>query len=158
GVVAAAGRGQTTLGTWAAGLADTTPGAERSMTAETVFDLASLTKVVSTTTVVLALAAAGELRLDDPVTRYLPAAPWGVTVRQLLSHTSGLPGSVKFYEWCATRGELLDALYRTELEAPPGTRVDYSDLGFMTLGEMISSVTGSPLDAVFQQVVSGPLG
>ena len=158
GVVAAAGRGQATLGTWAAGLADTTPGAERPMTAGTVFDLASLTKVVSTTTVVLALAAAGELRLDDPVTRYLPAAPWEVTVRQLLSHTSGLPGSVKFYEWCATGGELLDALYRTELEAPPGTRVEYSDLGFMTLGEMISSVTGSPLDAVFRQVVSEPLG
>ena len=49
-------------------------------------------------------------------------------------------------------------LYATPLEAPSGTRVDYSDLGFMTLGEMISSVTGSPLDTVFRDVVSGPLG
>ena len=158
GVVAAAGRGPVTLGTWTAGLADTAPGAQRPMTAGTVFDLASLTKVVSTTTITLSLAAAGKIRLDDPVGRYLPAAPWDVTVRQLLAHSSGLPGSVKFYEWCATRDELLGALYATELEAPPGTRVDYSDLGFMTLGEMISSVTGSPLDAAFRDLVGGPLG
>jgi CubicO group peptidase (beta-lactamase class C family) len=158
GVVAAAGRGPVTLGTWTAGLADTTPGARRPMTPGTVFDLASLTKVVSTTTITLSLAAAGDIRLDDPVGRYLPAAPWDVTVRQLLAHSSGLPGSVKFYEWCATRDELLGALYATPLEAPPGTGVDYSDLGFMTLGEMISSVTGSPLDAAFRDLVSGPLG
>jgi CubicO group peptidase (beta-lactamase class C family) len=158
GAVAAAGRGSSVLRTWTAGRADTTPGAERPMTASTVFDLASLTKVVSTTTVVLALAAAGDVRLDDPVGRYLPAAPWDVTVRQLLAHTSGLPAIGKFYEWCATRAELLDALFATPLEAPPGTRVAYSDLGFMTLGEMVSAVAGAPLDAVFAAVAAGPLG
>lgn len=158
GAVAAAGRGSVTLGTWTAGLADTTPGAERPMTVDTVFDLASLTKVVATTTVVLALVASGSLELDEPVRRYLPTAPWDVTVRQLLAHTSGLPGSVKFYEWCSTRAAVLQALFATALEALPGTRVAYSDLGFMTLGEMVASVTGSPLDAVFRQVVGEPLG
>ncbi|MBO0803685.1 MAG: beta-lactamase family protein [Nocardiopsaceae bacterium] len=162
GVVAAAGRGSSTLGTWAAGLADTTPGAERAMATGTVFDLASLTKVVSTTTVVLALAAAGEFRLDDPAGRYLPSftalREAGVTIRQLLAHTSGLPSTVKFYERCASRKELLDRLFVTPLQVPPGTRVAYSDLGFMALGEMVSSVAGEPLDAVFRRVVSEPLG
>src|SRR5579875_3150406 len=73
GAVAAVGRGPATLGCWAAGWADTTPGTARRMTAGTVFDLASLTKVVATTTAVLALAGQGSLSLDDPVTRYLPA-------------------------------------------------------------------------------------
>jgi CubicO group peptidase (beta-lactamase class C family) len=158
GAVAALGRGPATLETAAAGLADTTPGAERPMTPGTVFDLASLTKVVSTTTLVLTLAAAGSLSLDAPAGRYLPDVPWDVTIRQLLSHTSGLPATVKFYETCSSRAELLDALFATRLEAPPGTRVAYSDLGFITLGEVIVSVTGSPLDAAFRRLVGEPLG
>ena len=158
GAVAAMGRGTATLGTWATGLADTTPGARRPMTAGTVFDLASLTKVVSTTTMVLALAASGSLSLDALVARCLPAAPWDVTVRQLLAHASGLPGSVKFYKSCSSRAALLDALFATPLEAVPGTRVAYSDLGFMTLGEIIAAVTGKPLDEAFRELVSEPLG
>lgn len=158
GAVAALGRGPETLGTWTAGFADTTPGAERPMTLQTVFDLASLTKVVSTTTLVLALAASGSLELDAPAARYLPAVPWDVTIRQLLSHTSGLPASEKFFEFCSSKAELLDALFATELEAAPGTRVAYSDLGFMTLGEIIAAVTGSPLDAAFRELAGEPLG
>ena len=158
GAVVAAGRGPGVSGTWAAGLADATPGASRAVSAETLFDLASLTKVVSTTTLVLSLAGSGLLDLDAPVARYLPAAPWDVTVRHLLTHTSGLPAIGKFYEWCGSRAALLDALFSTPLEAPPGTRVAYSDLGFMTLGEMVSRVAGASLDVVFREVVAGPLG
>ena len=156
GAVAVVGRGPATLGSWAAGQADTTPGAVRPMRADTVFDLASLTKVVSTTTVTLSLAAGGRVGLDDPVRKYLPVT-WPVTIWHLLTHTSGLPASVKFFEWCAERGELLRDLYATDLEASPGTRVSYSDLGFMALGEIVARVSDSPLDSVFRDLVARPL-
>ena len=160
GLTAAVGRGPRTLGSWALGQADTaTP---RPVLPDTVFDLASLTKVVATTTVTLALAGQGLIGLDDQVVKHLPAATQlatpEVTVRQLLTHTSGLPSSVKFYEWCTDRDELLRELYATPLEVPPGTRVAYSDLGFMMLGEMAAAVTGEPLDTLFRRLVSEPLG
>jgi CubicO group peptidase (beta-lactamase class C family) len=155
GVVAAAGRGPQTLGSWVAGYADT--GTGRAMRADTVFDLASLTKVVSTSTMTLALAASGQLGLDDPVSGYLPVT-WDVTVRNLLSQCAGLPATVTFFEWCATREELLRALYATPLEAPPQTRVVYSDLGFMALGEIVARVAGEPLDVLFRRLVADPLG
>jgi CubicO group peptidase (beta-lactamase class C family) len=157
GAVAAAGAGPRLLGSWVAGDADATPGARRPMQAGTVFDIASLTKVVATTTVTLALAGAGQLGLDDPVARYLPAA-WPATIRQLLSHTAGLPPVVPFFRWCQDRDELLRALYAIVPQAPPGTRVAYSDLGFMALGEIVSLVAAEPLDALFRRVVASPLG
>ena len=162
GVVAAAGRGPATLASWVAGQADSTPGRSRAMTADTVFDLASLTKVVATTTATLALASQRRLGLGDPVTRYLPgftaceAGP--VTLWHLLTHTAGLPDTRKFYEWCATRGELLRDLTATPLSAPPGTQVTYSDLGFIALGEIIATVTGEPLDHAVRRLVTEPLG
>lgn len=160
GLTACVGRGPRALATWALGQADTVR--PRPVQPGTRFDLASLTKVVATTTVTLALAGQGLIGLDDPVAGHLPAAARlaaaRVTVRQLLSHTAGLPASVKFYQWCADRGELLRALYATPLQAPPGTRVAYSDLGFMVLGEMAAAVAGEPLDALFRRLVSGPLG
>lgn len=160
GLTAAVGRGPRTLASWALGQADTTT--LRRVQPDTVFDLASLTKVVATTTVTLALAGEGLIGLDDQAVKHLPAAGQlatpGVTVRQLLTHTSGLPSSVKFYESCADRAQLLRELYATPLEVPPGTRVAYSDLGFMMLGEMAAAVTGEPLDALFRRLVSKPLG
>ena len=162
GVVAAAGRGPATLASWVAGQADSTLDHSRAMSADTVFDLASLTKVVATTTATLALAGQGELGLGDPVTRYLPgfvACREGpVTVRHLLTHTAGLPDTRKFFEWCGTRAELLQDLLATPLSAPPGTQVRYSDLGFIALGEIIAAVTGQPLDAAVRRLVTEPLG
>ncbi len=161
GVVAAAGRGPATLATWVAGQADTTPGCSRAMSEGTVFDLASLTKVVATTTATLALASQRRLGLSDPVTRYLPgftACREGpVTVRHLLTHTSGLPDTRKFYEWCGTREELLEELAATPLAAPPGSKVTYSDLGFMALGEIVAAVAAEPLDAAVRGLVTEPL-
>ena len=114
GAVAAVGQGPVTLGRWATGQADAIAG--RPMQADTVFDLASLTKVVATTTVTLALAGRGELGLGDPVAAYLPAAAAGrddgVTVARLLTHTAGLPGSRSFYRWCGSRA-------RTAPRPPP---------------------------------------
>jgi CubicO group peptidase (beta-lactamase class C family) len=160
GIVAAVGRGPLTEATWVAGQADATPGAERPMTEGTLFDLASLTKVVGTTTAVLALAGYGDLRLDDRAGRYLPsfAALRDVTVGQLLTHTSGLPDTRKFYEWCDTAGELVRALHATPLAAEPGSRVVYSDLGFLALGEIVAAIVGEPLDAAARLLVTGPLG
>jgi CubicO group peptidase (beta-lactamase class C family) len=162
GVVAAAGRGPATLASWVAGQADSTPGRSRAMTAGTVFDLASLTKVVATTTATLALAGQRRLGLGDPVSRYLPAFAAGqagpVTLWHLLTHTAGLPDTRKFYEWCGTREELLRDLAATPLSAPPGTQVTYSDLGFIALGEIVAQVAGQPLDQAVRRLVTEPLG
>jgi CubicO group peptidase (beta-lactamase class C family) len=158
GAVAAVGRGPVTLGRWVAGQADAIAG--RPMQAGTVFDLASLTKVVATATVTLALAGRGELGLGDPVARYLPDAPacrGGVTVAHLLTHTAGLPGSLPFYRWCRSGADLLRDL-RQIAPNQPGTRVAYSDPGFMLLGEVVAAVAGEPLDAAVRRLVTGPLG
>ena len=127
----------------------------------TIFDLASLTKVVATTTATLALVGQGALALDDAVIGFLPrfeAGPAGpVTVRHLLTHTSGLPQSRKFHRWCRSGDRSSGELYQTPLEAPPGSRVVYSDLGFMALGEVVAVVTGGPLDRATADLVTGPL-
>ena len=132
------------------------------MRADTVFDLASLTKVVATTTVTLALAGRGELGLGDPVASYLPGfaacRDGGVTVAHLLTHTAGLPGSRRFYRWCRSGAELLRDLCQTPLGQPPGTGVAYSDPGFILLGEVVAAVAGEPLDAAVRRLVTGPLG
>jgi CubicO group peptidase (beta-lactamase class C family) len=160
GAVAVAGQGPVTLGRWAVGQADALQG--RPMHADTVFDLASLTKVVATTTVTLALAGRGRLGLGDPVADYLPGfaacRDARVTIAHLLTHTSGLPGSRQFYRWCGSRADLLRDLRLTPLEAPPGARVRYSDPGFITLGEVVAAVAGEPLDAAVRRLVTGPLG
>jgi CubicO group peptidase (beta-lactamase class C family) len=160
GAVAVIGQGPVTLGRWVAGQADSSTG--RPMRADTVFDLASLTKVVATTTATLALAGRGELKLGDPVAGYLPDAEarrdGRVTIAHLLTHTSGLPGSRTFHRWCGSRAELLRDLHQTTPCRPPGTRVTYSDLGFMLLGEVVAAVAGEPLDAAVRRLVTGPLG
>jgi CubicO group peptidase (beta-lactamase class C family) len=160
GAVAIAGQGQDTLGQWTVGQADALQG--RPMYPDTVFDLASLTKVVATATVTLALAGRGELGLGDPVADCLPGfaacRDAGVTVAHLLTHTSGLPGSRQFYRWCGSRDGLLRELCLTPLEAPPGTRVRYSDPGFIALGEVVAAAAGEPLDQAVRRLVTVPLG
>jgi CubicO group peptidase (beta-lactamase class C family) len=79
-------------------------------------------------------------------------------VRQLLAHTSGLPPVFPFWSRCRDRDEASRALLRVPLATPPGTRVVYSDVGFMLLGRVVSAVTGSPLDVGVGELVTGPLG
>jgi CubicO group peptidase (beta-lactamase class C family) len=148
-----------------AGHAQRDAAATRPMTADTVFDLASLTKVVATLPVVLRLAGRGEIGLDQPVGRYLPrfagaggAGKDTVTVRQLLLHTSGLPGVRRYYQHLHGREELLAAALAEPLAAPPGTVFAYSDVGFINLGELAAAVTGRGLDRLVQDAVCGPLG
>jgi CubicO group peptidase (beta-lactamase class C family) len=135
--------------------------ATRPMTADTVFDLASLTKVVATLPSVLYLAGRGEVGLDDQVHRYLPAFGPGkdeVTVRQLLLHTSGLPGERRYYRWLTDAAQVRAAALAEPLVASPGSAVCYSDVGFITLGELVVAVAGCGLDEFVQDVVCAPLG
>lgn len=141
---------------------DTAPQWCRPLASDTLFDLASLTKVLATMPAVLALADAGELSLDDPLTRHLPAFSGDgreeVTIGHLLTHTSGLPASRRYYRFCASADDMLRAVLAEPLEALPGTRVAYSDLGFLLLGELIRARTGQTLPEACAELVHRPLG
>ncbi len=133
------------------------------VTDSTIFDLASLTKVVATTTAVMLLVDDGRLDLDAPVSRYLPE--WGrlpghdnVAVRNLLLHDAGLPAWEPFYTTLRGRRPYLLAIARTPLKAPPGRQTEYSDLGAILLGFVVERVSGVPLDVFLQERVFGPLG
>jgi CubicO group peptidase (beta-lactamase class C family) len=136
--------------------------AQRPMTADTVFDLASLTKITATLPCLLYLIGEGRIGLDRPARRYLPefagAGKDKVTVRQLLTHTSGLPAERQYYRGLHSPAELRAAALTEPLVAAPGTTFCYSDVGFIVLGEMAAAVAGRGLAELAQQVVFGPLG
>jgi CubicO group peptidase (beta-lactamase class C family) len=132
------------------------------MTPETVFDLASLTKVVATTPSVMLLVQRGLLKLDDPASKYLPAfgkaGKRKVTVRQLLVHYSGLPADLRqTRRRRVTSKNALSRIYQTRLVAPPGQRFIYSDLGFVVLGKIVEKVTGTSLDRFAKDNIFSPL-
>ncbi|HEY7681940.1 MAG TPA: serine hydrolase domain-containing protein [Gemmatimonadales bacterium] len=126
----------------------------------TLWDLASLTKVVATTPAVMRLVEDHRVDLAAPVARYLPRfsgeGKERVTVRQLLDHTSGLPSYVEFFRLADTRDSATTLLYRTPLRRPPGTAVEYSDLNFMLLGLLVETVTGETLDRFVSRAVLDP--
>jgi len=128
----------------------------------TLWDLASLTKVVATSATIMTLVDRGRLDLDLPVSRYLPAFQGGdrdrVTVRMLLNHTSGLPSYVPFYRTAGDRGELLAALWRVPLEAIPGERARYSDLNALVAGLVVEAAAEESLQQVAWKAVFEPLG
>lgn len=130
-------------------------------TRTTLWDLASLTKVISTTSAAAQLVERGAVELDAPVQRYLP--DWTgpqkdrVTMRHLLTHTSGLP-SFRPYDRQTKNADSLEALlFATELERAPGEAMVYSDIGAYVLGEVVERVSGMTLDRYFATHVSGPL-
>ncbi|MGZ8458279.1 MAG: serine hydrolase domain-containing protein [Gemmatirosa sp.] len=130
--------------------------------ASTLYDLASLTKVVATTTVAMALEDAGRLDLDRPVRAYVPElrAPdkAGITVRMLLTHRSGLEAGAPLYATARGKDAYLAAIDARPLEARPGTRTTYGDWNLVLLQAVIERVAGRPLDAVARDRVFGPLG
>ena len=133
------------------------------MDEETIFDLASLTKVVATLPAVLLLAGGGSLTLDDPVGRILPefgTAGWKgeATIRRLLTHTAGLPAWLPLYLHHLGPEQYLAAIAQTEPVARPGDQVVYSDLGFMLLGEVIRRVTGQDIAQFVSTALFAPLG
>lgn len=139
----------------------TTPSREP-MTLDTEFDLASLTKVIATTTAIMQLAEAGRIDLDAPVARYWPAfGSYGkeaVKVRDLLAHTSGLRPDLPARPSHTGREGVLSAIAAQRLRNAPGAQVIYSDLNFVVLGELVERITHSPLDAYCRAHIFGPLG
>lgn len=139
--------------------------------ADTIYDLASLTKVVATTTMAMILKDRGRLELDRPVGRYLPeflppfaeaAGPfWSarqeVTVRHLLAHTSGLPAYDRFFLRARKKSHLIDEAVAVPLEEPPGRKTMYSDIGFILLGEILERIAREPLDAFCRREIFEPL-
>ncbi len=137
-------------------------GPPRPMTPDAVFDLASLTKVVATATAVLQLAEQGRLDLDAPVARYWPEfkgrGKAGITLRQLLTHYSGLrPGFLSKPAWSGHAAALQKILADTPAY-PPGSRFVYSDLNFTILGELVRRVSGEPLEVYCRRRIFEPLG
>lgn len=126
----------------------------------TIFDLASLTKVIATTTAVMILVEDGRMELDAPVSTYLPGFSGGrkseVTVRHLLTHTSGLPAWADI--WAATPDLALERAVATPLGSWPGMRVEYSDVGFIVLWAAAEAAAGEPLHRLLDIRVYGPLG
>ncbi|BDU72839.1 exo-beta-N-acetylmuramidase NamZ domain-containing protein [Mesoterricola silvestris] len=129
------------------------------MTEDTVFDVASLTKVVATLPCVMVLVERGKIDLEAPVRAYLPEfAGAGVTVRHLLTHTSGLIPDLALTEAWSGYGEGIRRACACVPDPPPGREFRYSDVNFILLGEIVRRVSGMPLDAFAAREVFGPLG
>ena len=128
----------------------------------TIYDLASLTKVVATTTAVMILFDEGKLALDDAVSRFIPEFSGDgketITVRMLLEHRSGLPAGRDLWRIAHTPEEARAAVISTNLFARPGQYFEYSDLGADMLGFTVEAITGEKLDAFLERRVFGPLG
>jgi uncharacterized protein YbbC (DUF1343 family) len=132
------------------------------MTTDTIFDLASLTKVIATTTCVMRLEQLGQIKLNDPVAKYIPdfgqSGKEDVTIRMLLTHYSGLPADLDLKQPWNGLEEGYSRANATKLVNPPGSTFVYSDVGFVVLGELVQKVSGMTLDQYAQQYVFGPLG
>src|SRR3989304_5394809 len=132
------------------GGAEVTP-RRRPMQADLLFDLASLTKPIATATAVLQLWEEGALDIDRPVADYLPAfgaaGKGRVPPRHLLTHTAGLPAWIRLYLHTSSTGEAIGYICRLTPAAPPGEVLEYSDLGFILLGELVARCSGKALDA-----------
>jgi CubicO group peptidase (beta-lactamase class C family) len=131
----------------------------------TIYDLASVTKVMATTAMAMLLHQRGSLSLDQPLCEILPEfAPQSqsaqrnqVTLRLLLAHASGLPGYVKLFSQSKDREDLLRACLRLPLAYPPGTQTEYSDPGFILLGEALGALAGEGLATFCAREVFTPL-
>jgi uncharacterized protein YbbC (DUF1343 family)/CubicO group peptidase (beta-lactamase class C family) len=131
------------------------------MTADTIFDLASLTKVVATATSVMILVERGQVRLSDLITQYIPEMKGEgrerITIEMLLTHRSGFAADFDLSEQWSGYEEALKRLYREPLRNAPGTRFTYSDIGYITLGELVRRVGGMPLDEFARKNIFEPL-
>jgi len=130
--------------------------------AHTIYDLASLTKVVATTAMCMILYDRGKFHLDQKVVEVLPefagsdARRSRVTFRMLLAHSSGLPAYVKLFETSQNREKLLAQAFAVPLTGDPGSRAEYSDIGFIVLGVALERVAGEMLDGFFDREILGP--
>lgn len=132
------------------------------MTIDTIFDMASLTKVIATTSCVMKLFEEGKIKLGDPVARYIPEfgqnGKENVTVRDLLTHYSGLPPDLELTPYWTGEQEGFRRANEEKLTAPPGSLYRYSDINFVVLQELVQRLTGEPLNVYAEQVLFKPLG
>lgn len=132
------------------------------MTVDTIFDAASLTKVVATTTCIMKLVEEGKLRLNDTVGMFFPeiedANAKKVTIQQLLTHTSGYAPDFDLKVKWTGRDGMLAALKKEKLRTPPGTKFVYSDIGFIVLGEIVTKVSEFYLEVFFKRDVAEQAG
>ena len=134
--------------------------AREPMTVDTIFDIASLTKVVATTPCVMKLFEAGKLRLDDPVTKYLPEFQDGksdITIRLLMTHFSGLPPDVPLVPRWSGYEKGIDLALHTKPVAPPGAKFIYSDINFNLTGEIVRRLSGESLATFANEEIFAPL-
>lgn len=132
------------------------------MTVGTIFDIASLTKVVATTTAAMQLVEQGKIRLNDPVVKYIPEfgqnGKSDITVRDLLTHYSGLPPGLDLTQPWSGRDVGYRMAFASTPVAPPETRFIYSDVDFIVLASLIERVSGQPLDTYCEKNIFNPLG
>jgi CubicO group peptidase (beta-lactamase class C family) len=150
---------------WIAGFGRLEHGAGPEVTPRTLYDLASLTKVIGTTSVVLALVEKERLRLTDRLVEHVPEFAVGgdprrllVTIEHLLTHSSGLPAWRPYYREAEGYRPLLERVLATPLESEPGKVARYSDIGFILLGEAAARAGGKPLPVLERELVLDPLG
>jgi SSS family transporter len=136
------------------------------MTTDTIFDMASLSKCLVTATAVMQLVEAQKVNVDAPVAKYLPAfaanGKGAVTVRELLTHYSGLPPDVDLKDaWglrTADKAEGIRRAMESGLDSVPGTKFEYSDINFITLQALVETISGQPLDQYAARHIFAPLG
>lgn len=161
GAAAAVWAGGKTVFEGVAGHAQLLP-ERRPVTLGTLFDLASLTKVLCTVPVLLRLWAERRVDLDEPLSRWLPeleGVPAGrATLRQALAHTTGLPAWRALYLHAHGREAVVREITAVPLEAVPGSRVLYSDLGMLLAGFAVERAAGARVDVLFHEHVAAPLG
>ena len=159
GAVAVIGNHVGILASYGVGRLDAADSTRPSVT--TMYDLASLTKIVATTSLVLQLVDQGRIALDTQVVRYLPE--WHgpraseITIGQLLTHSSGLGSWRAFYKEATDKADARAQLMLVGPDAPPGSRFVYSDMNFMLLGMVAEKLTGMTLDSAFLAMVATPL-
>src|SRR5439155_14726844 len=160
GAVVLVGRGEVVVYHAAFGQRAVAPAPEP-MTEDTIFDLASLTKVVATTTSVMKLVEEGRIRLADPVARLIPEfgryRKDGITMRHLLTHTSGLRPDLELEVEFTGAEEAIRRAVEEIPQAPPGERFVYSDINFFLLGDIVRRVSGERLDEYVSRHIFGPL-
>ena len=133
-----------------------------------IFDLASLTKVISTTSAIMTLFDEGKIMLDDPIGKYIPEFIDEkledlenrklVTIKHLLTHTSGLPPFKLYYKIEGDYTTRMDSVYKTKLDSTSDEKMVYSDIGFILLGKIIEIVSNKPLDKFIEEEIFIPLG
>jgi uncharacterized protein YbbC (DUF1343 family)/CubicO group peptidase (beta-lactamase class C family) len=132
------------------------------MTTDTIFDLASLTKVVATTTSVMILVEQGKIRLSDPVVQFIPEMKGegrdAITIENLLTHMSGFAPDFDLRDRWTGYDEAVKRLDREPLRTPPGTRFVYSDINYIALGEVVHRISGMMLDEFARKNIFAPLG